>query len=77
MVGVGLRREGSPLCACVLLSMVVFHFYGLFQGMQYVVVTWFLFQLAIGFAMTVDVGPLPAVLQRRLGIGYLVLHRRW
>jgi O-antigen ligase len=66
LVGLELKREGTPLAACVFLAMIVFHFYGLFQGMQYVVVTWFVFHLAVGYAMTVDVGPLAPRLQRPL-----------
>jgi hypothetical protein len=61
LVGVEVRRSGSPTAVCVLLAMVVFHFYGLFQGMQYVPVTWFLFALAAAYAMTVDVAALSAL----------------
>ncbi len=47
-------RDGSPLALAVLLSMLAFHVYGLFQGMQYIPVTFFLFHLQAGYAMTVD-----------------------
>jgi hypothetical protein len=47
-------RAWSPLGFVVALSMVVFHFYGLFQGMQYIPVIFFLFHLQAGYAMTVD-----------------------
>ncbi len=66
LVGVELQREGTPVTLCILLTMLVFHFYGLFQGMQYVAVTWFVFHLTVGYAMTVDAGPLPSRMQRLL-----------
>jgi hypothetical protein len=72
-VGLELRREGTPLAACVLLAMLVFHLYGLFQGMQYVAVIWFLFPLATGYAMTVTPGALPASLRQALRGSYLLL----
>ncbi len=43
----------------VALAMLLFHFYGLFQGMAYIPVLFFLFHLQLGFAMTLDPGELP------------------
>jgi O-antigen ligase len=45
--------DPSPLGFWVVLSMSVFHFDGLFQGMQYIPVIFFLFHLQTGYAMTV------------------------
>jgi O-antigen ligase len=50
-------RDPSPLGPAVVLSMSVFHFYGFFQGMQYIPVIFFLFHLQAGYAMTVDATP--------------------
>jgi hypothetical protein len=72
LVALALGGEATPRSACVLLAMVVFHFYGLFQGMQYVAVTWFVFHLTIGYAMTVDV-KLPVARDWRLKSAFLVL----
>ncbi len=72
LAAAALARGATPLSACVLLAMVVFHFYGLFQGMQYVAVTWFLFHLTLGHAMTVEVGP-PAAWRRLTVGGFFVL----
>ncbi len=72
LVGAEVRRSGSPTAVCVLLAMVVFHFYGLFQGMQYVVVTWFLFHLAAGYAMTLEAqAPFAASRGLRIAAGAL------
>ena len=48
------RQERAPLALAVALSMLVFHLYGFFQGMQYVPVVFFLFHLLCGYAMTAD-----------------------
>jgi O-antigen ligase len=72
LVTLALGGESTPLSACVLLAMVVFHFYGLFQGMQYVAVTWFLFHLSLGYAMTVELEP-SAARHGLLGRAFLVL----
>jgi O-antigen ligase len=50
-------RERSPLGLAVVLSMSVFHFDGLFQGMQYIPVVFFVFHLQTGYAMTADATP--------------------
>ena len=49
----------------MLLGLLVFHFYGLFQGMAYIPVIFFLFFVLTGYAMTLDPGPLPAWLAER------------
>ncbi len=72
-VGLEVRRQGSPTAACVLSSMLVFHLYGIFQGMQYVPVVWFLFHLSTGYAMTVAPGGLPTGLRRLLRGAFLLL----
>ena len=72
-VGLEVRREGTPVAVCVLLTMLVFHLYGLFQGMQYIPVTWFLFHISTGYAMTVTPGELPVRLRRVLLGAFLLL----
>lgn len=39
---------------CLLLSMISFHIYGIFQSMQYISVIWFLIFLIFGYVMTID-----------------------
>ena len=56
-------RAAEPATACVLLALLLFHFYGLFQGMAYIPVIFFLFHVLTGYAMTLDPGPLPAWLR--------------
>jgi hypothetical protein len=50
---------GTPEPLAVLLGLVVFHFYGLFQGMAYIPVTFFLFPLLTAYAVTLS-APAPA-----------------
>jgi O-antigen ligase len=57
-------RTPSPLGPCVVLSMAVFHFDGLFQGMQYIPVIFFLFHLLAGYAMTVEATRWPSALPK-------------
>ncbi len=54
------RHDLAPEALAVLLGLVVFHFYGLFQGMAYIPVTFFLFPLLTGYAMTLDTPPVAA-----------------
>ena len=73
-----LRRDGEPEHAAVLLGLVLFHFYGFFQGMAYIPVVFFLFPALSGYATTLDPGPRPpgARKTRRLSLlalGALVL----
>jgi hypothetical protein len=72
-VGLEVWRDGTPVAVCVLLAMLVFHLYGLFQGMQYIPVVWLLFLLTTGWAMTVTPGRLSPGLRRTLGGAYLML----
>jgi hypothetical protein len=53
--------------------MVVFHFYGLFQGMQYIPVIFFLFHLQAGYAMTVDATGRPPWFPRAARNAWVVL----
>jgi hypothetical protein len=59
-----LARAAEPATACALLGLLLFHFYGLFQGMAYIPVIFFLFHVLTGFAMTLEPGPLPAWVRR-------------
>ena len=73
-----LRRDGGPSTFAVLLALVLFHFYGLFQGMAYVPVIFFLFAALCGYATTLDPGPAPPRARRTppsslLALGALVL----
>jgi O-antigen ligase len=72
LVARSLRARPDPASACVLLALVVFHFYGLFQGMQYIVVTWFLLHVALGYAATLAEG-LPRPVARGLDGGLAAL----
>jgi O-antigen ligase len=73
-----LRRDLEPEAFAVLLGLVLFHFYGLFQGMAYIPVIFFLFVALTGYATTLDPQPLPAGPRKRrlvplLALGALVL----
>ena len=61
-------RAPAPLPVAVALGLLTFHFYGLFQGMAYLPVIFFLFYVELGLAMTLDLGPLP---------DWLAAGRRW
>jgi O-antigen ligase len=61
-------RAPSPLPVAVALGLLTFHLYGLFQGMAYLPVIFFLFHVELGLAMTLDPGPLP---------DWLAAGRRW
>ena len=73
-----LRRDLEPEAFAVLLGLVLFHFYGLFQGMAYIPVLFFLYAALSGYATVLDPGP-PAPGARRthraslLALGALVL----
>jgi O-antigen ligase len=64
--------DPSPLGPSVVLSMLVFHFYGLFQGMQYIPVIFFLFHLQAGYAMTVE-APLRSTFPKVATAAWVVL----
>ena len=59
-----LARAPGPENVAVLLGMLVFHVYGLFQGMAYIPVIFFLLFAEAGYVMTLDPGPLAAGLLR-------------
>jgi O-antigen ligase len=59
-----LVRSREPVTLCVLLGLLLFHFYGLFQGMAYIPVIFLLFPVLTCYAMTLDPGSLPAWLHR-------------
>jgi O-antigen ligase len=44
---------------CVLLSLISFHIYGVFQSMQYIPVIWMLIFICFGYAMTIEEDVLP------------------
>jgi hypothetical protein len=72
------RRSGEPQHLAVLLGLVLFHFYGLFQGMAYIPVLFFLYPALAGYATTLDPGPLPTAARRTpwawlLALGAVVL----
>lgn len=60
VAGRALRRRPTPQAVAVLVGLVVFHVYGLFQGMAYIPVTFFLFPLLLGSAVALDEAPAAA-----------------
>ena len=68
-----LRRDGGPVAFAVLLALVLFHFYGLFQGMAYVPIVFFLFAALCGYATALDPGPVPPAAGRPSRVSLLVL----
>jgi len=77
------RRNPSPESVAVVLALAVFHFYGLFQGMAYIPVTFLLFPIATGYALTLDApaepGTRPRPVRRGLAfaLGLAVLAAAW
>ena len=64
--------------AAVVLGMLVFHFYGLFQGMAYLQVIFFLFHVELGYAMALGFEPIPKAVARAnrgalMALGALVI----
>jgi hypothetical protein len=57
----------------VFLGLAVFHVYGLFQGMAYIPVTFLLFPLLTGYAVTLDGGAAGAPAARRSGPAVLAV----
>jgi O-antigen ligase len=68
-----LKREGEPSSLAVLLGLVLFHFYGLFQGMAYIPVIYFLFAALSGYATALDRGPAQGEPRHTLGMPLLAL----
>jgi hypothetical protein len=56
-------RSPGPESLALSLGMLLFHFYGLFQGMAYIPVIYFLFFVELGYTMSLAV-PAPAWLSR-------------
>ncbi len=52
----------------VIISIISFHIYGIFQTMQYIPMIWLLIFLCLSYAMTIDDGVLPVRVRRTLGI---------
>jgi hypothetical protein len=63
VTALALVRAPTPTMVAVTLGMLVFHFYGLFQGMAYIPAIFFLLFAQCGYAMTLDPGPWPAWLE--------------
>jgi O-antigen ligase len=59
-----LLKNRTYFNVCVLLSIVSFHIYGIFQSMQYVPMIWFLIFLLFGYALTIDDGLVPRRIRR-------------
>jgi O-antigen ligase len=68
-----LPRDSEPLTVAVLLGLVLFHFYGLFQGMAYIPVLFFFLAALSGCATTLNPGPREAPRVSLLALGALVL----
>ena len=52
----------------VIISIISFHIYGIFQSMQYIPMVWSLIFLSLGYAMTMDEGVLPIRFRRVMGV---------
>jgi O-antigen ligase len=68
-----LRRDLQPETVAVLLSLALFHFYGLFQGMAYIPVVFFLFAVLSGYATVLEPGPTAPGARRTHRASLLVL----
>jgi hypothetical protein len=62
-----LIRNKRLLNIPVMISIISFHIYGIFQSMQYIPMVWSLIFLSLGYAMTVDEGVLPVRFRRVMG----------
>ena len=52
----------------VIISIISFHIYGIFQSMQYIPMIWLLIFLSLGYAMTMDERVLPIRVRRVMGV---------
>ncbi|MFH1954157.1 MAG: O-antigen ligase family protein [Pseudomonadota bacterium] len=59
-----LIRNKRLLNTPVIISIISFHIFGIFQSMQYIPMIWLLIFLSLGYAMTIDDGVLPRRLRR-------------
>jgi O-antigen ligase len=58
------RLLNTPVIICIL----SFHIFGIFQSMQYIPMIWSMIFLCLGYAMTIDDGVLPGRLRRVFGV---------
>jgi O-antigen ligase len=63
-----LIRNKRLLNIPVIISIISFHIYGIFQSMQYIPMIWSLIFLSLGYAMTVDEGVMPVRFKRVMGV---------
>ncbi|MDZ7696538.1 MAG: O-antigen ligase family protein [Deltaproteobacteria bacterium] len=64
---VDLIRNKRLLNVPVIISIISFHTYGLFQSMQYIPMIWMFIFLALGYALTIDERVLPDSVRRASG----------
>lgn len=65
---VDLIRHKRLLNVPVIISIIGFHTYGIFQSMQYIPMIWLLIFLCLGYAMTIDEGVLAGRVRRVMGV---------
>jgi len=65
---VDLIRNQRLLNVPVIISIISFHAYGVFQSMQYIPMIWMLIFLCLGYAMTLDEKVLPERVRRITGV---------
>jgi len=65
---VDLAKNKRLLNIPVIISIISFHTYGIFQSMQYIPMIWLLIFLCLGYAMTVDRAVLPVRVRRVMGV---------
>ena len=63
-----LIRNKRLLNTPVIISIISFHIYGIFQSMQYIPMIWLLIFLCLGYAMTIDEGVLSGRVRRVMGV---------
>ena len=70
---VDLIRNKRLLNVPVIISIISFHTYGLFQSMQYIPMIWMFIFLALGYTMTIDDKVLPERIRRLAGFAVKVM----
>jgi len=63
-----LIRNKRLLNTPVIISIISFHIFGIFQSMQYIPMIWLLIFLSLGYAMTMDEAVLPVRVRRVMGV---------
>jgi hypothetical protein len=63
-----LKKNRQFLNIPVIISIISFHMYGIFQSMQYIPMIWLLIFLNLGYAMTISEDVLPARVKKIAGI---------